>query len=310
MNIIERKFAAAANLKTYFTGKACRNGHVAYRYTQSGACSECVMGVRTVDLRKSNVTEQEIAARSDAKQAQINAAQTMAAQEADRRRMAQEAATAEQDRQARRKAGLFLLSARFVAGPETLWPDLAPAISVLVRDKCQELEDSDIFPNGMRAQDGKLKVMAQAAEWEIISSIHHNATSGLFAEREDAKYRATPNALRSTDIERLRLLPTERQYTDKFERGIELLNGRWYSVDEIERIMGTDFVVPVTLVLTSEDIRRISGYEDGVVHCPEAVTPDRLPDSSLTYRILHCHFPRDEIEASVHRPRKDVAEVR
>lgn len=44
MNIICRKDAKEKGIKTYFTGQPCKNGHVAYRYTQSGTCSECING--------------------------------------------------------------------------------------------------------------------------------------------------------------------------------------------------------------------------------------------------------------------------
>ena len=37
-----RKLALAAGVKKYFTGEPCRHGHIAYRYAQSGACSECI----------------------------------------------------------------------------------------------------------------------------------------------------------------------------------------------------------------------------------------------------------------------------
>jgi hypothetical protein len=50
MEIITRKQATDAKLNIYYTGKPCRNGHVAERYTTSGACkgciSEAVAGVR------------------------------------------------------------------------------------------------------------------------------------------------------------------------------------------------------------------------------------------------------------------------
>ncbi len=39
-----RKEAIAEGLKKYFTGEACRNGHVSPRYTQSGSCCECING--------------------------------------------------------------------------------------------------------------------------------------------------------------------------------------------------------------------------------------------------------------------------
>jgi len=46
MNFSPRQIAIATGAKTYFTGKPCRNGHVAYRYTQSSTCSDCVKGLR------------------------------------------------------------------------------------------------------------------------------------------------------------------------------------------------------------------------------------------------------------------------
>lgn len=40
MKVISRKEAKALNLKRYFTGKPCKNGHIAVRYTE-GNCVEC-----------------------------------------------------------------------------------------------------------------------------------------------------------------------------------------------------------------------------------------------------------------------------
>lgn len=42
MEVITRKDARARGEKTYFTGVACKNGHVARRYVQSGTCSACI----------------------------------------------------------------------------------------------------------------------------------------------------------------------------------------------------------------------------------------------------------------------------
>lgn len=42
MNIIERKDAKNAGFYRFFTGRPCKNGHVAYRYTTSGSCSKCI----------------------------------------------------------------------------------------------------------------------------------------------------------------------------------------------------------------------------------------------------------------------------
>lgn len=42
MDIVSRAQAKAANLNRYFTGVPCRNGHVDFRYTASGACKSCI----------------------------------------------------------------------------------------------------------------------------------------------------------------------------------------------------------------------------------------------------------------------------
>lgn len=42
MEKLSRKEAIERGSMTYFTGKPCRNGHRAYRYTSSGACSKCI----------------------------------------------------------------------------------------------------------------------------------------------------------------------------------------------------------------------------------------------------------------------------
>lgn len=42
MEIISKKDAEAAGLKKYFTGKACKHGHITYRYVQSSTCAACV----------------------------------------------------------------------------------------------------------------------------------------------------------------------------------------------------------------------------------------------------------------------------
>lgn len=40
--IILRKDALSSGIGKYFTGQPCRNGHIAYRYTQSGTCESCI----------------------------------------------------------------------------------------------------------------------------------------------------------------------------------------------------------------------------------------------------------------------------
>lgn len=39
--IISRKDAKTAGLKKYFTGKSCKNGHIASRYVCNSECIEC-----------------------------------------------------------------------------------------------------------------------------------------------------------------------------------------------------------------------------------------------------------------------------
>lgn len=46
-----RTEAIAAGERTYFTGKVCKNGHIAERYTQSGTCAGCVAASNNRDRR-------------------------------------------------------------------------------------------------------------------------------------------------------------------------------------------------------------------------------------------------------------------
>lgn len=48
MDILTRPEAREKGLKTYYTGKTCRNGHDSYRYTQSGTCAQCVKAANNV----------------------------------------------------------------------------------------------------------------------------------------------------------------------------------------------------------------------------------------------------------------------
>lgn len=42
MNILTRKDAMMSGMTQYFTGEPCVNGHISYRYVQSGTCAACV----------------------------------------------------------------------------------------------------------------------------------------------------------------------------------------------------------------------------------------------------------------------------
>lgn len=41
MQKITRKEALSKNIKFYFTGKPCINGHISKRYSKSGKCYKC-----------------------------------------------------------------------------------------------------------------------------------------------------------------------------------------------------------------------------------------------------------------------------
>jgi hypothetical protein len=57
-----RQLAKTAGLKTYQTGKPCRNGHIAPRYTQSGACALCVNPPKETVSVKLEVHPQDVPA--------------------------------------------------------------------------------------------------------------------------------------------------------------------------------------------------------------------------------------------------------
>jgi hypothetical protein len=45
-----RKEAMLLGVSKYETGKECKNGHRTYRYTQSGACSDCLRANRVMEI--------------------------------------------------------------------------------------------------------------------------------------------------------------------------------------------------------------------------------------------------------------------
>ena len=40
--VVPRRLAMRAWIRFYFTGKPCKHGHIAERYTLTGQCAECV----------------------------------------------------------------------------------------------------------------------------------------------------------------------------------------------------------------------------------------------------------------------------
>lgn len=54
MDKITRKDALSKGLSKYFTGVACKNGHTAERYVQSGTCEECIRESRAIMISPKN----------------------------------------------------------------------------------------------------------------------------------------------------------------------------------------------------------------------------------------------------------------
>ena len=48
----ERAAAKKAGMKQYFTGRPCKQGHVAYRCTANGTCNECASIKQKTKLEK------------------------------------------------------------------------------------------------------------------------------------------------------------------------------------------------------------------------------------------------------------------
>lgn len=66
MEIITREEALGAGLTQYFTGKPCRHGHIAYRYTRSGACSACIQtAARASEASKPSRADKDATPKAD-----------------------------------------------------------------------------------------------------------------------------------------------------------------------------------------------------------------------------------------------------
>lgn len=57
MEIITRQDAIQSRLSKYFTGVACRNGHIAERYTQSSVCKDCLRPARNITPGPPRITK-------------------------------------------------------------------------------------------------------------------------------------------------------------------------------------------------------------------------------------------------------------
>ena len=149
MEILTRSEAKAVGVKQFFTGKPCKNGHVAYRYTQSGTCAECINGPKAaVDLRKVPAADREaLIGMSVAERTAI------AVDERERRAAA---VAAHREQQAALTAAAVAAAARMrdikrELTPHKLmvyreyWPELRAATVAVTRSRYPELTDEDII---------------------------------------------------------------------------------------------------------------------------------------------------------------------
>lgn len=59
MEIKTRKQAMIDGENTYFTGKPCKNGHMSYRYVQSGTCYDCINSTRLSQNSPTSVAREQ-----------------------------------------------------------------------------------------------------------------------------------------------------------------------------------------------------------------------------------------------------------
>ena len=128
MEIITRSDAVAAGLNKYFTGQHCKNGHVDFRYTKSGACQSCIAenngrapstDVGLSDAAKA-LAEAQVAYRKERyaaiersrEAAKLQQAERLAAVRAERERKASELSAVDIEKAARKEAKALLVQVR------------------------------------------------------------------------------------------------------------------------------------------------------------------------------------------------------
>ena len=128
MEIITRSDAVAAGLNKYFTGQPCKNGHVDFRYTKSGACQSCIAenngrapstDVGLSDAAKA-LAEAQVAYRKERYAAiersreavKLQQAERLAAVRAERERKASELSAVDIEKAARKEAKALLVQVR------------------------------------------------------------------------------------------------------------------------------------------------------------------------------------------------------
>lgn len=181
MEIIERKFAQESGLKTYFTGKLCKKGHVSYRYTKSGACAECINGSsRFTDLRQTGLPpelvtlEREVRVRNRTKEME---AAFILREKHEERVASTEAVNAESARlKAERETILPLLAGkRFLIAHDRDWVEMRNLTILMTKMEYPCLSDLDISPHNScvrwDVEVGRHTVHTAHEIWAIVNKI-------------------------------------------------------------------------------------------------------------------------------------------
>lgn len=263
MTITDRKVAIAHNLKTYFTGKPCKNGHLAPRYTKSGACQICVNGepgTHTVEAK-----EAAAAAMVD-KNAKLAAA--IAEREATQQR---EAARSEHKNN--------VTKLKFVV-PDRDWPDFRAVVIAVTQSTFPELTDDDIAPSKLRKPNsgvglGLYTVMCQISDKAMFDQISTEMRDTRWAETHAANLISTSRPAGSLSKDDILLYftyeggllmpknPADVKW-DGLYRGI---NGHWYKYDDlyitVTNSMRMSFCKPCVL---PEDTT-----EEHMIHYPDRI---------------------------------------
>lgn len=166
MDILTRKYAKEYDLPKYFTGKPCKKGHVAPRYTVSGGCQACINGYESV------LDTPEIIERSPALEA------ALATQNHRRESMISAKLASEKEAQERliRKGNHRNMHKIIVVIYDFRWLELRDKIIKLVQQRYPLLTDEDIAEDDCRVDSfgnthGAYRLKANLADHEAIHAL-------------------------------------------------------------------------------------------------------------------------------------------
>ncbi len=256
MEIIEREIALKMDLKTYYTGKICKRGHLAYRYTSSGTCSECVNGSKNIDLRKAGLSESEREFENRTRGA--NDAETMetAARlraERDAAIAAAQAVAVEQTRlKAERDAALpHIAMDRFLICDDADWMTVRSLVLMETRAVFPALTDEDIAPlQGTKRLGGPVSRHTVHTTQELWETLKAMCNAMLKKRQPVDRLVVNHGRLVRTDLRRwfaligneIRSLGPEADSVeyrprDKDIEEAVMLGGQWYRPYEVAAVM-------------------------------------------------------------------------